>query len=79
MNVFIHKLLCVVCSQKRVASFAFRVMISSHTCDALRFDWKIRPWLIAKCFGFFFHYNLTTDEIEKLRVSAYSRDWLKGK
>ena len=33
----------------------------------------IGSWLIAECFAFIFHYNLTAADMKKFRVSAYRR------
>ena len=34
---------------------------------------NIGSWLIAECFAFIFHYNLTAADMKKFRVSAYRR------
>ena len=46
---------------------------SSHLMTRVEYFGNIGSRLIAKCFAFIFHYNLTAADMKKFRVSAYRR------
>ena len=52
---------------------------SSHLMTRVEYFGIIGSRLIAKCFAFIFHYNLTAADMKKFRVSAYRRDRLISK
>lgn len=51
---------------------------SSHLTTRVEYFGIIGSRLIAECFAFIFHYNLTAADMKKFRVSTYSRDRLIG-
>ena len=51
---------------------------SSHLMTRVEYFGIIGSRLIAVCFAFIFHYNLTAADMKKFRVSACSRDRLIG-
>ena len=46
---------------------------SSHLMTCVEYFGIIGSRLIAECFAFIFHYNLTAADMKKFRVSAYKR------
>ena len=58
--------------------FSVYVNSSQLTTRVEYFATIIGSRLIAECFAFIFHCNLTAADMKKFRVSAYSRDRLIG-
>ena len=78
--MFIHNLtyFMVACSP-RGKLLLFSVYVnSSHLMTCMEYFGIIGSRLIAECFAFIFHYNLTAADMKKFTVLAYSRDRLIG-
>ena len=74
--MFIHNLLY---GFPRGKLLLFSVYVnSSHLTTRVEYFGIIGSRLIAECFAFIFHCNLTAADMKKFRVSAYSRDRLIG-
>ena len=56
----------------------FSVYVNSSHLTRVEYFGIIGSQLIAECFAFIFHYNLTAADMKKFRVSAYSQDQLIG-